>query len=73
MLIKTYTDEYDTVCDPTMGSGSCGEACLNLNRKFVGIEMDEIWYDYAVNRLEYRTEETKSNGITKLSGEENGN
>ena len=72
-LIKTYTDDGDTVCDPTMGSGSCGEACLNLNRKFVCIEMDEIWYDYAVNRLEYRTKETKSNGITKLSGEENGN
>ena len=46
---------------------------MNLNRKFVSIEMDEIWYDYAVNRLEYRTEETKSNGTTKLSGEENGN
>lgn len=55
-LIKTYTDEEDMVCDPTMGSGSCGEACLNLNRKFIGIEMDEIWYDYAVKRLEYRND-----------------
>lgn len=58
-FIKTYTDG-DTVCDPTMGRGSCGEACLNLNRKFIGIETDEIWYDYAVKRLEYRNDITES-------------
>ena len=38
---STNTDEDDTMLDPTMGSGSCGEACLNLNRKFIGIERDE--------------------------------
>lgn len=52
-LVKTYTDEGDTVCDPTMGSGSCGEACQNVHRNFIGIEMDTLWYEYASNRLNY--------------------
>lgn len=55
-LIKTYTDEGDTVCDPTMGSGSCGEACQNVHRNFIGIEMDTSWYEYASNRLNYHTD-----------------
>ena len=35
-----------------MGSGSCGEACLNTNRNFIGIEMNEDWFSFAKNRLE---------------------
>ena len=51
-LIKTYTNENDTVLDFTMGSGSTGVACKNTNRKFIGIEMDKNYFDIAKNRIE---------------------
>ena len=51
-LIKTYTQENETVLDFTMGSGSTGVAAKNLNRKFIGIEMDEGYFDVAVKRIE---------------------
>lgn len=50
-LIKTYTNEGDIILDNTMGSGSTGVACVNTNRKFIGIELDENYYDVAVNRI----------------------
>lgn len=50
-LIKTYTLEGETVLDFTMGSGSTGVACKNLNRKFIGIEKDETYFDIAVKRI----------------------
>ena len=50
-LIKTYTNEGEIVMDNTMGSGSSGVACMNLNRKFIGIEMDEGYYDIAKRRI----------------------
>ena len=51
-LIKTYTDEGGLVLDFTMGSGSTGVACLNTNRKFIGIELDENYFNIAKNRIE---------------------
>lgn len=51
-LVKTYTDEGDLVLDFTMGSGSTGVACMNLNRRFVGIELDENYFNIAKNRIE---------------------
>jgi len=51
-LIKTYTLENETVLDFTMGSGSTGVACKNLNRKFIGIEKDENYFQIAKNRIE---------------------
>ena len=51
-LIKTYTNEGDTVLDFTMGSGSTGIACKNTNRNFIGIEMDKNYFDIAKNRIE---------------------
>lgn len=51
-LIKTYTNEGDTVLDPTMGSGSTGVACKNLGRNFIGIEMDKTYYSIAKRRIE---------------------
>jgi DNA modification methylase len=51
-VLKYYSKEGDTVLDPTMGSGSTGVACKNMNRKFIGIEMDKDIYDGAVKRLE---------------------
>jgi len=51
-LIKTYTNEGETVLDNCMGSGSTGVACVNLNRKFIGIELDENYFNIAKNRIE---------------------
>ena len=50
-LIKTYTNEGDTVLDFTMGSGTTGVACRNLNRKFIGIEKDAKYFKIAVKRM----------------------
>lgn len=50
-LIKTYTNEDETVLDFTMGSGTTGVACVNTNRKFIGIEMDEGYFNTAKNRI----------------------
>jgi len=50
-LIKTYSNEGETVMDFTMGSGSTGEACKNTNRKFIGVERDTDIFNLAKNRL----------------------
>ena len=50
-LVKTYTLESETVLDFTMGSGSTGVACKNLNRSFIGIEKEKNYYDIAVKRI----------------------
>lgn len=50
-LIKTYTDEGDTVLDSCMGSGSVGIACENTKRHFIGIEKDEKFYHIAQRRI----------------------
>lgn len=51
-LIKTYTNEGETVLDFTMGSGSTGVACVNTGRKFIGIEMDQGYFDIATKRIQ---------------------
>ena len=50
-LIKTYTQEGELVLDFTMGSGTTGVACTNLNRNFIGIERDQKYFDIATNRI----------------------
>ena len=51
-MIKTYTNKGETVLDNSMGSGSCGVACVNTNRHFIGIELDEGYFDIAKKRIE---------------------
>lgn len=51
-LIKTYTNERETVLDNCMGSGSAGVACVNTNRDFIGIELDENYFNIAKQRIE---------------------
>jgi site-specific DNA-methyltransferase (adenine-specific) len=50
-LIKTYTNERETILDFTMGSGTTGVACQNLNRKFIGIEQDQGYFNIAKDRI----------------------
>lgn len=50
-LIKTYTNEGETVLDNCMGSGTTGVACKNLNRNFIGIELDDEYFEIAKRRI----------------------
>lgn len=50
-LIKTYTNENDTVYDGCMGSGTTAIACMNTKRNFIGSELDKGYYDIALNRI----------------------
>lgn len=51
-LIKTYSNEGETVLDNCMGSGSCGVAAVNTNRNFIGIELDKNYFEIAKKRIE---------------------
>ena len=50
-LIKTYTNENETVLDFTFGSGTTGVACANTCRKFIGIELDDKYFELGKNRI----------------------
>ena len=56
-LIKTYTNEGEVVLDNCMGSGSTGVACLNTNRKFIGMELDNNYFNIAKERI-YKAKES---------------
>ena len=58
-LIKTYTNENETVLDFTMGSGSTGVACKNTNRNFIGIEQDEKYFKIAEERINKQEKQLK--------------
>lgn len=61
-FIKTYTNEGDMVLDATMGSGSTMVACINTNRKGIGIELEKKYFDIAETRVtqaEINTKEKK--------------
>ena len=60
-LIKTYTNEGETVLDFTAGSFTTGVACVNLNRKFIGIELDKDYFDAAINRFKDNSRQTAFN------------
>ena len=58
-LIKTYTNENETVLDFTMGSGSTGIACMNTGRSFIGIEKDKEYFDIASKRIKKHDVQSK--------------
>jgi len=58
-LIKTYTNEGDLVLDNCMGSGTTGVACKNLNRDFIGMELDEKYFEIAKKRIEEMRKDAK--------------
>ena len=62
-LIETYSREGDTVLDFTMGSGSTGVACVNTNRRFIGIELDNNYFNIAEKRI---NEAVKDNEIEQM-------
>ena len=64
-LIKTYSNENETVLDNCMGSGTTGVACVNTNRNFIGIERDEKYYDMAKSRID------ESIGLTRYMNADN--
>jgi site-specific DNA-methyltransferase (adenine-specific) len=51
-LIKTFSNEGDVILDNCMGSGSTGVACKNTNRNFIGIELDESYFNIAEERID---------------------
>ena len=63
-LIKTYSNENDVVLDPCMGSGTTGVACVRNNRKFIGIERDEKYFEIAEKRIS-DTEVVRSDDVTE--------
>ena len=62
-LIKTYTNEDETVLDNCMGSGSTGVACIHTNRNFIGIELDETYFNIAKERIEEELSTLKLNQL----------
>ena len=58
-LIKTYTNEGETVLDNCMGSGTTAIACLNTNRNFIGFELDKEYFDVATKRIDKHKQELK--------------
>ena len=59
-LIKTYTNEGETVLDNCMGSGSTGVACVNTNRNFIGMELEEKYFNIAKERIKQAKEATST-------------
>jgi len=62
-LVKTHSNKGDIVLDFTMGSGSTGVACKNLSRKFIGIELNEEYFNYAKDRINSAIEGVALNNV----------
>lgn len=58
-LINLFTDSQALVCDPFMGSGTTGVACVRLNRRFIGIEIEPKYFDIACRRIQAAVNEPR--------------
>jgi len=65
-LIKTYSNENETVLDNTMGSCSSGIACVNLNRNFIGIDNTKKYFNISLKRVEEKRKEKEFNVVTSF-------
>lgn len=65
-LVKTYTNEGETVLDPFMGSGSTGVACVNTGREFIGFEKEERFFEIAKTRIEQTQKQNESQLVLEL-------
>ena len=68
-LIKTFSNENDLVVDLTMGSGSAGIACMNTNRNFIGIELDENYFNISKKGVEEKRKEKDLQAVTLFGNE----
>ena len=71
-LVKLCTKEHDTLLDPFMGSGTTGVACMNLGRKFIGIEIDEKYFEIACKRISDAQKQGKLFAPEKVKPEQAG-
>ena len=62
-IIRVHTKKDNTILDCFMGSGSCGVACMNTNRKFIGIELDNNYFDIASKRIEEAYFNAQNEGV----------
>lgn len=58
-LIKTYSNEGETILDNCIGSGTTAIACINTNRNYIGFELDKGYYDLAIKRVEEHLQNCK--------------
>lgn len=65
-LIRTYTNEGDTVLDNCMGSGSTGIACINTNRNFIGMELDQKYFEIAEKRIYERVSSIEQSKVPEM-------
>ena len=64
-LIKTYSNDNELVLDNTCGSGSTGVAAVNMNRRFIGIEKDDKYFEIAQNRIDEAIKQKQQNLFDK--------
>ena len=68
-LIKTYTNEGETILDNCMGSGTTAIACLNTNRNFIGFELDKEYYDKSIDRINEKEKQLELLDIQRVRNE----
>lgn len=66
-LILSYTNEFDTVLDHCMGSGTTGVACVKSNRRFIGIEKDKGYFDLSKSRISKAKKEKEENLFSDIA------
>lgn len=66
-IVKLVSDEENTILDPFMGGGSTAIACINTNRKFIGIEIDDEYFEVACKRVRKKYNEVNNEKYKKAA------